>query len=123
LDSLGDIIARVFVSNCYLGYFDADHDDYCSSLDHFPLNRVTPLLRQLQARGAPLDQYLCQILTRAFEADLARVPKGLPGLMESFHELITRYPPKQAIDLNLHWGDRLKGKAKTIARKIAAIQK
>lgn len=122
LESLGDIIAQVFVSNRYLGYFSPDAD-YDVAFDNFPLNRVTPLLRQLQALGAPMDQYLCQVLTRAFEAELAYISKGLPGLIELFHELITRYPPQRAIDLNSHWKGKLKGKADTVARKIAAIQK
>ncbi len=90
---------------------------------HFDYSRFVLSLRQLSSYGPVLPCQLRDILIVGleFENSPTGIPKGFPGLLELFHELLIAHPANSRIDLNEKWGGILTGKAKSLAARIAKL--
>ncbi|MFC7337320.1 DUF6493 family protein [Haloferula chungangensis] len=83
------------------------------------LSRLVPCLREISNQGPLLQRQVRDILLVGLNRPFERPPKGFPSLLELLLDLLVNSPPPESLDLNSIWNGRLKGKAKTIANKIA----
>lgn len=79
-------------------------------------------LRELASRSLLARSQVGELLARGLAAGPERMPKALPGLLELALELFQEMPAEKLPDPLSDWPNLPSGKAKTLAKKIAALR-